>query len=282
MNDEALSDLSRAIGELSNTVAKLRDPQDGCPWDLQQTHASLRRYLIEEAYEAVEWMNPDLGDDENRDRELAEELGDVLLQVVLHAQIAQDRGAFCLVDIVSGLSEKLVRRHPHVFNKSSSEAKTFSHQGWERIKELERREKSEIVQGQSYFSTLSNAFPASIQAEKIGKMAAKIAFDWTLVEDVWRAFQSEVSELREALVASQFKDSSEVRTELSDVYFSLAQLCRHLKLDPEVTALEGNQKFLKRFAAMEVLALQRQVDVKATSTEKLEELWQLAKKLEHR
>ena len=271
------ADLDAAAGAFRGfaaTIAQLRDPSKGCPWDLKQDHLTLRRYMIEEAYEAVEAMSA------ADPKALTEELGDVLLQVVLNAQVAQDGGAFSLIDVIQSIDGKMRRRHPHVFDPAvagSPAAPTSAaavRQSWETIKAAE---KAATPPDRGFFADLSREQPASHQAVSIGKRAAKIAFDWASPLDVLAQVRAELDELEVEIKA---KKTAAASAELGDVYFSLAQLARHLGVDPEVTALDANRKFLRRFRAVEALAKARGLAVTAATNAQLEELWRAAKAAE--
>lgn len=271
-----LDDAKAAFADLAATVAALRDPQCGCPWDLKQDHASLRRYMIEEAYEAAEAMAA--GDDDA----MREELGDVLLQVVLNAQIAHDRGAFAIADVARGIDAKMRRRHPHVFGTQAEKQALSSEQvraNWDIIKSGEKASHGEAPR-KGLFAGVEGVGPAAIQAHKIGKLAARIRFDWDAPAEVLAQVRSEVDEVADAL--RQGAASGVIAEEIGDVYFSLAQLCRHVGVDPEVVALDANRKFLRRFAALEDLAAQRGQDVAKASREDLEGLWRDVKTLERK
>ena len=264
------SDLEKEFLSFCRTIAALRDPESGCPWDLKQNHATLRKYMIEEAYEAATEMESG-----HATPELCEELGDVLLQVVLNAQVAEDNGKFDILDVVKSINEKMIRRHPHVFDPNHTEYDEGTIKGdWDRIKEEEKRNEKK----KRYFSDAEKVQPASSKAEKIGKLASKINFDWSSPEEVLDQLQSEVDELREAInLAKDCKNSQEVELEMSDVFFTAVQLARHLDLDAEATFHLGNNKFLKRFEILEDLALKEGVDVVTADKDRLEELWKASK-----
>lgn len=274
-----LEDVKQAFGELCETIAALRDPQTGCPWDLEQTHASLRKYMIEEAYEATDVMDPvDY-------KKLKEELGDVLLQVVLNAQLATDAAQFSILEVTTGLDSKMRRRHPHVFGQTDNpESKTSREKSdikakWDEVKALE---KSQTPQDHSagVFDQLKSGKlnPASRLAVEIGKLAKKISFDWSDPLEVFSQLESEVQELKEELRKTANKEK--IAAEMGDLIFCVSQLCRHLDLDPEVCAVDGNKKFLRRFESLEQLAKQRKIDVQTAGTGLLESLWKEAKALE--
>ncbi|MCX6126643.1 MAG: nucleoside triphosphate pyrophosphohydrolase [Proteobacteria bacterium] len=268
-----LDSAAKAFAGLCGTIAALRDPTSGCPWDLAQTHETLRKYMLEEAYEAVEVMSP------LKPSEFKEELGDVLLQVVLNSQIAADNKHFNITDVIQNLDSKMRRRHPHVFSDAISariSAADVSDQ-WEKIKS---REKSQPVLGVFDSVQPGKLTPSLIASVAIGKIAKKINFDWPSAQDVLAQFKSEVEELSSEILEDSF-DFTEKKTrvyeEMGDVLFSLGQLCRHLEIDPEVCGLDGNQKFLRRFKKLEELAASEGTHAAGASTEVLERLWQAAK-----
>ena len=270
---------ARVFAEFCTTIAALRDPDTGCPWDLQQDHASLRRYMLEEAYEAVEVM---VG---GRPAELCEELGDVLLQVVLNAQVALDAKTFTLVDVITGINAKMRRRHPHVFANTVGPVVTPAsvQLQWEQIKAAEKAavaDKEHLLKEASppspLFAAALGKHPATAQALKIGKIAAKVRFDWDNSAEVWSQVRSEVEELA-AELDHPTPDRAKIAEELGDLYFSLAQLSRHLDLDPEIVALDANRKFLRRFAMLEALAGEQKVLLTSATRLQLEDLWRQVK-----
>jgi MazG family protein len=261
-----------AFARLCATIAALRNPEGGCPWDLQQDHVTLRRFMIEEAYEAAEAMAA------GEPVALRDELGDVLLQVMLNAQVAKDRGSFDVVDVVEAINEKMRRRHPHVFGDEQARAAGHVQGNWEAIKAAEKSASGKPRAG-GYFAEAADKQPASLQALKIGKLAAKIRFDWDDVHEVFGQVKSEVDELAVELAAATV-DKDTVAEEIGDVFFSLAQLCRHLELDPELVAFDANRKFLRRFAALEAVAKERGVNVERAPRQTLEELWVEVKRRE--
>jgi len=230
--------------------------------------------MIEEAYEAAEAMS------EGSPRELCEELGDVLLQVVLNAQLARDAGAFQISDVIAAIDAKMRRRHPHVFGDDAQRTRRSKGEiraNWETIKASEKTVKKKSPSTSETFHEKAQ-YPASLNAAQIGKTAARIKFDWPGPEPVLEQFLSEVDEMRrEFKERSSPKARSRLAEELGDVYFSLAQLCRHLDLDPETVAIDGNRKFLRRFKKVEQLAAKRGIKIAGAPTNTLEALWQEAK-----
>jgi len=249
----------RIIERLVEIVSRLRSPE-GCPWDREQTHRSLRSALVEECYEVIEAINRE--DDAN----LREELGDLLLHVVMHAQMANERGAFRLEDVAMAVCEKLVRRHPHVFAEAKVENVSEVLSQWEQIKRSERGESA------SHMDNLPSALPALLRAQKVQKRAARVGFDWRSSDGVFEKIREELEELRRAA-----GDESEREAELGDLLFSVVNLARHLEVDAELALHKATEKFISRFQAMEKSALQAQLPLTAWDAEQLEAAWQKAK-----
>ena len=247
------------LEELIDVVAKLRAP-DGCPWDREQTHASLRPNMLEEAYEAVDAI------DDNDAPHLREELGDVLLQVLLHSQIASEANEFTLDDVAKELKEKLIHRHPHVFgtakiNKADDVLKT-----WDKLKSEEKTERKSAMDG------LSRSQAALISAQKISKRAVKTGFEWPNEESLYDCVMSEIEEFKEAEIE---KDKNHMEEEMGDILFAIVNLARWNKIDAEQALLKANKKFEKRFRKMENLATKPLNDY---SFEEFDNLWKQAKK----
>lgn len=267
-----LREAEKVFSDFVTTIAWLRDRERGCPWDLEQDHKTLRRYMVEEAYEAAEAMS---GADTD---EIRDELGDVLLQVVLNAQVAADAGTFSLADVIRSIDSKMRRRHPHVFDREGESLTSKQVRGnWDKIKATEKQGKKTAPAG--VFAGAEKKHPATLQAFDIGKTASKIRFDWDSPVEVLQQLRSEMTEL-EAEFMGGTTDKARIASEIGDVFFSLAQLCRHLELDPETVAMDGNRKFLRRFARLEAIAAKEGIDVRAASRARLEELWVKAKKSE--
>ncbi len=249
------------------TIAQLRHPTKGCPWDLEQTHESLRRYMIEEAYEAAETMLPSATAHDRTD-----ELGDVLLQVVLNAQLQTDNKEGEITDVIRAINQKMIRRHPHVFSpddKSVSSEQVIEQ--WSIIKQKEKPK--DHTDG--FFHKAKKVHPALTQAFQIGKTAQKIDFDWHTTEEVAQQFESEWKELAHEMHTG---DQKKIADELSDCFFSLAQLSRHLGFEPEEIAQRGNTKFIQRFELMEKIAKEQNRSIETLGQAGLELLWKEAKK----
>ncbi|AFY96425.1 nucleoside triphosphate pyrophosphohydrolase [Chamaesiphon minutus] len=263
MTDNNSSQLLPALQGLIDVVAKLRDPDGGCPWDLAQTPQSLTPYIVEEAYEAVHAIRS--GD---RDA-IVSELGDLLLQVVLQSQIASEAGQFTIEDVARGISEKLIRRHPHVFGDVTVDGVEDVRANWEEIKAIEKGQKTELLSDK--LSSYAEKLPPLTAAMKISKRAAAMGFEWENVEGVWGKFDEELAEFKEALATP---DIAHQETELGDLLFTVVNLARWFELDPERGLSGTNQRFIDRIQQMECY-----IDKPLTeySIGELETLWQQAK-----
>ncbi|MSO81259.1 MAG: nucleoside triphosphate pyrophosphohydrolase [Alphaproteobacteria bacterium] len=262
--------LTESLVRLLDIMARLRDPARGCPWDVEQTFATIVPYTIEEAYEVADAIERD-------DRKaLREELGDLLLQVVFHARMAEEEGSFAFDDVAAAIADKLVRRHPHVFAGAAGEDAAAVKRSWETIKADERGAKATASGARaSALDDVPRAQPALMRAEKLGKRAARIGFDWPDVYGVLAKVREEIGEVEAELAQGEPRERTEA--EIGDVLFSVAQLARRLDIDPE-TALRGaNARFERRFRAVEdKLAQQGRIAADAPLDE-LEALWQAAK-----
>lgn len=247
------------LEELIDVVAKLRAP-DGCPWDREQTHTSLRPNMLEEAYEAVDAI------DENDMAHLREELGDVLLQVLLHSQIASESNEFTLDDVAKELKEKLIHRHPHVFGTAKINSADDVLKTWDKLKSEEKTERKSAMDG------LSRSQAALISAQKISKRAVKTGFEWPNEESLYDCVMSEIEEFKEAEIE---KDKNHMEEEMGDILFAIVNLARWNKIDAEQALLKANKKFEKRFRKMEDLATKPLNDY---SFEEFDNLWKQAKK----
>ncbi|MBD2338038.1 nucleoside triphosphate pyrophosphohydrolase [Calothrix sp. FACHB-156] len=255
-----------ALQELIDVVAKLRSPDGGCPWDLAQTPESLTPYVIEEAYEVVDAIKS--GDQ----KAIAEELGDLLLQVVLQAQIASEAGQFSLKEIAEGISQKLIRRHPHVFGDVTVASVDEVRQNWEEIKAAEKGEPSPENQKLSTkLSRYGRSLPPLTAAMKISQKAAAVGFEWENIEGVWEKFHEELGEFQQAL-AAETKEAQQA--ELGDLLFAIIQLARWHNLDPSAGLQGTNQRFIQRLQKMEAVVDRPLSDY---SLQELESLWQQAK-----
>lgn len=250
-----------ALAQLVTIVAQLRHPQTGCPWDLAQTPQTLMPYIIEEAYETVDALR---SGDKNA---ICEELGDLLLQVVLHSQIAQEQGDFSLADVAKGICEKLIRRHPHVFGDLELKDDEQVRQNWEKIKDQEQQNPPLSQKFAKYHRSL----PPLVATMKISAKAAAMGFDWETIEGVWAKYGEEMDELHYAL-EEESPDRQEA--ELGDVLFSLLQIARWHNIDPSQALMGTNQRFIHRFRVMEEKTPK---PLQSCTLEELEQLWQQAK-----
>jgi ATP diphosphatase len=264
---------SRDIARLLEIMAALRTPASGCPWDLQQTFETIAPYTIEEAYEVADAIaRGDLDD-------LRDELGDLLLQVVFHARMAQEQGAFDFA-VVESLTEKLVRRHPHVFGEERGLTAKAVEGLWERIKRAERAQKGNVPNGKETASTLAGiavALPALTRALKLQAKAGEVGFDWNDPLAVLAKIREEANEIETELAAG---NRATAGAEVGDLLFAVVNLARHLDVDPEATLRATNQKFERRFAAIERALAERGKTPQAATLEEMDELWNEAKAAE--
>lgn len=246
------------IERLIDIIATLRG-ENGCPWDREQTHYSLKKNMIEEAYEAVDAIE----DDDSK--HLKEELGDVLLQVVLHSQIAKESNEFDIEDVAKGIADKLVHRHPHVFGDAHIECADDVVVAWEKLKAEEKKHRISAMDG------ISKAQSALMSAQKISKNAVKKGFEWPNAQTLWNCFYSEIDEFKEALEENDFAHAEE---EFGDILFASVNLARWNKIDAEQALLKANRKFIARFRKMEELATK---PLEEYSFEEYDLLWKQAK-----
>lgn len=253
---ENTSDFSDLL-EIADT---LRGPE-GCPWDIEQTHASMRQDLLEEAYEVVQAIDEDDPDG------LLEELGDLLFQVIMHSQIAKENGDFNIINVINGISNKLILRHPHVFEDLNLDKTSKVLQNWDSIKYSQRK-----------FSTFwerlkdSRGLPSTIRAYKIIDKVTRIGFDWNNTGEILGKVKEEYDEVIEAL-----ENSEALREELGDLLFTVSNLCHHLGFEPELLLSEACDKFVNRFRIMEEIATEESLDIQALEKNELERLWQISK-----
>ena len=256
----------QALQQLIEVVAQLRSPNGGCPWDLAQTPQTLIPYVIEEAYEVVDAIR-------NGDRDaIAEELGDLLLQVVLQAQIASEVGQFSMTEVAEGITQKLIRRHPHVFGDVQVESVDEVHQNWEQIKAAEKGETTQEAQLlSSKLSRYSTTLPPLMAGMKISQKAAAAGFEWENVEGVWAKFREELAEFQEAL---QQEDKAHQEAELGDLLFTVINIARWYDLDPDSALAGTNHRFIQRLKKMEQVCDR---PLSEYTLDELENLWQQAK-----
>ena len=240
LSDEKLNDLNKleSISKIRKVIQILRDPIDGCPWDLKQDYNSLAPYSIEEAYELVDAI-------ENNDiEEIKKELGDLLLQVILISQVANDKGDFNFDDVANEISKKIIRRHPQIFDKNYNE-NDLPHETWEKIKKLEKNKSSNT---KNTLDQVEKNIPTLLRSLKIQKKAASLNFDWENETQVLNKIDEEIHELKDALKVNNKKM---IQEELGDLFFTIINLSRRLNLDPEQTIRKANKKFTTRFNEME-------------------------------
>ncbi len=251
--------------DLCRIMTVLRSP-GGCPWDREQTHASIKKSFIEETYEVIEAINKD-------DKTLlCEELGDVLLQVVFHAEMEREVGSFNIDDVCDGICKKLIERHPHVFACESAETSKDVLEKWDVIK---RRTKGQETQGAS-MQAVPIELPALMRAQKLQSKAKKAGFDWEKADGAFDALKSEIKELEEAYASG---NREEIEDEFGDVLFSAVNVSRFLDVDSEEALTASSNKFLRRYLIVEKLALERGIDMKQTPIDELDKLWDEAKKI---
>lgn len=253
------------IDDLLEIMETLRS-ENGCPWDRVQTHESIKKSMIEECYEAIDAL--DSGDD----HAFSNELGDVLLQVVFHAQIAKERGAFNFDDVVREICTKLITRHTHVFGEDKAVSAEEALGQWEKNKKKEK-------QLDTYAAMLRDVphyLPALMRSEKVQKKAGSVGFDWDSTDGVWDKLAEEEKELKEAVMSG---DASKIEEEYGDLLFTVVNLGRHLSLTPEIALTKASDKFIDRFDQMEQAAIKENRDIAEMSAKELDELWEKSKKI---
>lgn len=251
------------IEDLLHIMELLRGP-GGCPWDAEQTHESIRKDFIEETYEVIEAIN-------KNDKELLkEELGDVLLQVAFHTQIEKEENGFEFSDVCDGICKKLIERHPHVFGDINVSSTDEVLTNWDNIK---RKSKGQKTQGSSMLK-VPKELPALMRAQKIQSKAKKAGFDWDNIDGAFEALYSEIEELKSAM---KNKDAEEIKNEMGDLLFSCVNVSRFLDVESEEALTLSNEKFIERYVMVEKLAEERNINMKETPIEELDELWKEAK-----
>lgn len=266
-NTQALSNFDKLV----NVISELRHPTHGCPWDLKQTHESLLKYLLEESYEFIEAV------EEKDPKKMEEEIGDVLMQVLLHAQMGSEKGEFDIQSVSKTLTEKLIRRHPHVFE--NNQTKIDADQvliNWEKIKLEEKARENGLVSHHRISASVLNA-PPLMSAMKIGKKTNDLKFDWEDYTQVVYKVEEEWQELKEELTPHREINRAAIFEELGDLLFSVAQLSRHLNMDPHDALRAANKKFLRRFHAMEDLMLNQGVKLEDMNQDQMDVYWNQAK-----
>lgn len=266
------------FSDLVELMDRLRSPS-GCPWDREQTYATLAPMLLEEAYEAFEAVEEAR---EGKPGELRDELGDLLFQIVFYAQVARERGEFTIDDVTTAIHEKMVRRHPHVFGDVTADDSATVLLNWETMKAEERRaagKKEEATN--SLLDGVSSKAPALMEAHQLSTKAARVGFDWKNVDDIFDKLQEEIEELRVAIDdhsnAQDEANHARVREEIGDLLFAVTNIARHLKVEPEAALKLTNRKFRRRFGYIEDALNERALSFEQTSIDELENLWQEAK-----
>lgn len=255
--------LHHTFSQLRDIVATLRGP-DGCPWDQVQTHESLREHAIEEVYELIEAI------DAQDDVGIIEELGDLLLQVMLHSQIGEDDGYFMIDDVIRSITDKMVHRHPHVFADTTVDSVAEVNKNWDTLKQEEKGDQRKRV-----LDGVPEGLPALARAFKIQKKAAKVGFDWVDVSEIWEKLDEEIKEVNEAIMNN---DPVEIEKEFGDVLFVLANLTRYYKINPEIALNQTNQKFMSRFSFIEQQISKLGKDIQQVSRQEMDDYWEQAKK----
>lgn len=267
---------SKDISDLLKLMASLRDPQTGCPWDIKQDFQTIKPYTIEEAYEVADAIErADLED-------LKDELGDLLFQVVFHAQMAEEAGAFSFADVVEAITTKMIRRHPHVFARSDVNTPEAVKLQWDQIKAAEKKDRAErraqrgLVDDETVglLGSVSRHQPALVEALKLQERAATVGFDWSEAEPILDKIEEEIAELREALREGQ---SAKIKDELGDLIFAVVNIGRHVKADPEQALRGTNSKFRNRFRYIETELKKLGKAPAEASLEEMEAFWQAAK-----
>lgn len=259
-----MSKLTKEINNLLQTFKKLRDPSQGCPWDKEQDFKSIASCSIEEAYEVADAIEREDFND------LKEELGDLFFQIIFHSGMAEEKKLFNFEEVVKELNDKLIRRHPHVFDKKQEMSASESLEIWEKEKKKEREKKNLI----SLMDDIPKNLPSLTRAKKIQKRAKSVGFDWQNESDVIRKIDEEIDELKRAKVSQKKEDISE---EIGDLFFTLVNLSRHYNLEPEDIIRKANLKFEKRFRKMEDEANKTKVNLEDLEINELETLWQKIK-----
>jgi MazG family protein len=264
----ARKQIGKAFENLVALQARLRAP-NGCPWDLQQTHDSLRTYLVEETYEVLDAL--DSGDA----RKFADELGDLLLQIVFHSELAAEAGKFDIADVIEQIYTKMVRRHPHVFGKVRAETSAQVLKNWEQLKAEERakaKDSDAKASNASILDAVPRSLPALLEAHQLTRRAANVGFDWQDVNGIFEKLAEETAELKQ-LLASRNGRAEEIEEEVGDLLFVGVNLARFLGLDAEIALKKANRKFARRFREMERKAAARSQTLSGLSPQELDSLW---------
>ncbi|RTL62132.1 MAG: nucleoside triphosphate pyrophosphohydrolase [Hyphomicrobiales bacterium] len=273
MTDAARDNLTKLL----DVMAALRTPGTGCPWDLEQTFETIAPYTIEEAYEVADAIAlKDLG-------ALKDELGDLLLQVVYHARIAEEQGAFDFAQVAAAITAKMIRRHPHVFGTPEERAAGAAPGFWERLKAIEKAERAMAgdgtppLVGSKVLADVPLALPALTRAVKLQAKAARVGFDWPSIAPVFDKTREELSELEEAIAKGEIGTDDAIAEELGDLMFVMANIARHLKVDPETALRKANEKFVRRFAHIEAALAKNGRTPEQSDLAEMDRLWDEAK-----
>jgi len=263
MNTDEKEQISKKFLTLVEIMERLRG-KNGCPWDIEQDHKSLMPYLIEEAYEVLESI------EENNPVKMCEELGDLMLQIVFHAQIAKEAGEFSMTGVLDSINEKLVRRHPHIFSDVTVETPEQVKKNWEEIKLKEKGG----ARRKSLMSGIPKAMPSMLYARRLQERAAGVGFDWPAIDGVFDKLHEEILELKEV---AHTKDREKITDEMGDLLFGLVNIARWLDVNPEEALRRTSAKFVKRFAFIEEHARRAGIDISGMSLDEMENIWQDAK-----
>jgi tetrapyrrole methylase family protein / MazG family protein len=265
--------MSKNFDELVAVMERLRAP-GGCPWDREQTYASLAQYLMEETYETFDAIHE--AEQTGETRNLREELGDVLLQVVFHSTIAKEKGDFTIDEVVTGVTQKLVLRHPHVFGEADLRTADDVLNNWDALKANERKVSGkEEKQKNSILEDVSLNFPALLEALKLTRKAAKVGFDWENAEQIFDKLEEEIEELKSAI---EERETEKIGEEIGDLLFVIVNLARRFEIEPETALKRTNRKFRQRFAFIEAELKKREKSLEESSLEEMDALWNEAKR----
>ena len=268
-----LNQINENISKLVLIMEQLRNKEGGCDWDLQQTYETIAPYTIEEAYEVVEAIY-----DSDMDK-LCDELGDLLLQVISHSQIARERGDFQLQDVISAVCDKMIRRHPHVFGEIENKNVLEVRKTWEDIKQLEREQILKYRKSNSLMDGISATLPALTRAMKLQQRAAKVGFDWPTIYPAFDKMYEEIEELKLEIEADN-PDRNRIQAEVGDILFVATNIARIIGYEPETSLILTNRKFEKRFRQMELQSKEDNENLEDLSIDELESYWVMAKNIE--
>ena len=268
---------SRDIQTLLDIMVALRNPETGCPWDVEQDFSTIAPYTLEEAYEVIDAIERNDMDD------LREELGDLLLQVVFHARISEEKGGFNFGHVVEAVTTKMIRRHPHVFGDDEARSAGMAKGAWNRIKQVEKDERSarrvalglDNAEKNGFLDDVPTYLPALVSALKYQQKAARVGFDWAEAEPILDKVAEETQELRQAMIN---KDRANIEEEYGDLLFAMVNLGRHLQLEPEMALRAASDKFKRRFHYIEDVLNNENSSLDAASLDEMEALWNKAKK----